>query len=114
MLKRNTKYTAKEILTEAGIGELDKVFGKLRVRIAGLRGIVTAGHVITIPENAVSPMPIVVGNEAFEVELSDEVAENRAITPEAKKTIEAKGKKMTEKANAVKEIKKEAKKEPQK
>jgi hypothetical protein len=73
-MKANAKYTAKEILAEAGVENLDEVFGKLRVRIAGLRGIVSPDHVIKIPTGTKS-LEVIVGNDAFDVTLDGDEKE---------------------------------------
>jgi hypothetical protein len=52
------KYTADELVKKAGFENVE--FGKDRVRIGGIRGIVTADHKIKINSEEVEVM---VGNE---------------------------------------------------
>jgi hypothetical protein len=52
------KYTAKELVEKAGFENVE--FGKDRVRIAGIRGIVSPDHKIKINSEEVD---VTVGNE---------------------------------------------------
>lgn len=54
------KYTAKQITDLAGFEKVE--FGKDRVRIAGLRGIVTAEHKINIQPGS-KEITVMVGRE---------------------------------------------------
>jgi hypothetical protein len=53
------KYTAKELTEIAGFEKVE--FGKIRVRIGGLRGIVSSDHLITIQEEG--ELDVLVGKE---------------------------------------------------
>ena len=97
-MKSNTKYTALEILTAAKIVDAGTVFGKMRVRIAGIAGIVTPDHLIKIGP-AIKVIDIIVGIKKYEVPVEG-VEENFVVTEAAKKVIEAKGKKINEAINA--------------
>lgn len=54
------KYTALEILELAGIENASQKIGKVRVRIAGIRGINNPDHIINIQEGETQ---VVVGDE---------------------------------------------------
>lgn len=53
------KYTAKELLEQAGFEDVE--FGKVRVRIGGVRGIVEPDHKIKIQRKA--NFDVMVGEE---------------------------------------------------
>jgi hypothetical protein len=57
------KYTAKEIVEKAGFSDVE--FGKERVRIGGIRGIVTKDHLIRVQRK--SELEVVVGNEVKKI-----------------------------------------------
>ncbi|MFA5768357.1 MAG: hypothetical protein WC871_02315 [Bacteroidales bacterium] len=59
------KLTALEILTGAGVEKPEEKIGAMRVRIGGVRGIVTADHKIAI-QPGVEKLDVMVGDEAFE------------------------------------------------
>ena len=66
-------YTAQEVLEI--LVATDKtakmpVFGELRVRIAGVRGIVTPEHRIHI-QKGVKSIEVVIGNEVYNLEVKD-------------------------------------------
>ena len=83
-MKANTRYTALEILTAAGF-EDPTVFGKMKVIIAGVRGIVTPNHVITI-QAGTKEIDVVVGIEVKKLTFeSDE--ESRLVSEEAAKAL---------------------------
>lgn len=109
-MKANTKYTALEILTEAGVETPEEKFGKFKVRIAGLRGIVTPDHLVKFgPE--VKNVEVIVGVEKYEVEILGEAPENTEISEGAREALDAKGKKATEKSEKLQAEKKAAKEE---
>lgn len=113
MLKRNTKYTAKEILTAAGLNP-DEVLGKIRVRISGISGIVKPDHLIKV-QPGTEKLDLIVGMDAYEVELEDAVvAEGEPVTTtiseDAKLALDKKAKVVLEKNEKLKEYK-EAKNE---
>ena len=66
-MKTNTKYTALEILKEAGIKSPETKFGKMRVRIAGISGIVKPEHLIKI-QAGTKKIDILVGEEVKSLE----------------------------------------------
>jgi hypothetical protein len=103
----NTKYTALEILTAAGIEKPEEKFGKVRVRIGGIHGIVKPDHIIRIP-NGTKEVAVLVGVETATIPL-EEGAE-AAVSESAQKAIEAKGALATEKAEALAKAKAKAKK----
>ena len=80
-MKSNTKYTALEILTAAKIAGAPDLFGKVRIRIAGIAGIVTPGHLIKIGPS-VKVIDIIVGTDKFEVKVEG-VEENFVVTENA-------------------------------
>ena len=96
-MKSNTKYTALEILTAAKVADALSLFGKFRVRIAGIAGIVTPNHLIKIGPS-IKVIDIIVGIKKYEVQVEG-VEENFVVTEEAKKVLEAKGKKINEAIN---------------
>jgi hypothetical protein len=65
-MKTNTKYTALEILKEVGIKKAEEKFGKMRIRIAGIAGIVKPEHLIKIQSETKS-IEIVVGDEVLDL-----------------------------------------------
>ena len=97
-MKSNAKYTALEILTAANIVGAPDLFGKVRVRIAGIAGIVTPGHLIKIGPS-VKVIDIILGTEKHEVKIEG-IEENFVASEEAKKVLKARGKKATEAINA--------------
>ncbi len=121
-MKTNTKYTALEILTVAKIADAGAVFGKIRVRIAGIAGIVKPDHLIKI-QPGTKEIEIIVGVDSYKLAFEEGEAE-QAVSEGAKVALEVKGKESTKKAEAhakakveVKakaEAEAEAKKEPAK
>lgn len=105
-MRANAKYTAREILTAAGVENPESKFGKMRVVIAGLRGIVNPDYQVSIPAGSKS-LDVVVGNENFTVEL-EEGDEDRLISEGAKKAGEAKAKKVEQQNLELAKAKKEA------
>jgi hypothetical protein len=97
-MKGNTKYTALEILTEAGVENPSEVFGKVAVTIAGISGIVNPDHVILIG-NEEEKAVVIVGNEAKEVAVEKRDGDQEA-SEGTKVVLEAKGRAETEKIEA--------------
>lgn len=111
-MKANTKYTALEILTEAGIEKPEEKIGKMRVRIGGLSGIVKPDHIIRVPSGT-KEVSVLVGQETATIPVEED-SEDAAVSESAQVAIEAKGQKATENAEALAEAKAEAAKEPTK
>ena len=105
-MKANTKYTALEILTEAGIETPEEKIGSMRVRIGGISGIVKPDHLIRIPIGT-KEIDIIVGQETVTIPIDSE-NEEIVISEGAQKAIEAKGVIATENALALAEAKAEA------
>jgi len=70
-MKANTKYTAIEILTEAGFEKPEEKIGKFRVIIGGIQGIVTPDHVIRIPAGT-KQLDVVIGIEAKVIKIKSD------------------------------------------
>jgi hypothetical protein len=104
----NKKYTAIEILTEAGIEKPEEKIGKMRVRIGGIAGIVKPGHIIRIPAGT-KEVSVIVGQETATIPVGDD-SEDAAVSEGAQKAIEAKGAEATENAEAIAKAKAQAKK----
>lgn len=92
-MNANAKYTARELLTEAGVQDLDSVFGNVRVRVGGVRGIVSGDHVVSVPAGTES-LQIVVGEETHEVSFDGD-AQERVISEEVAKVNRAEGERRT-------------------
>jgi len=88
-MKGNCKYTALEILKEAGIKEPEKVFGKMRVVIGGIHGINTPDRVIKISKGT-KEISVLVGKDIKKIKIEGDDKEG-AISEEAHKVKEAKG-----------------------
>lgn len=111
-MKANAKYTALEILQVAGVEKPEEKIGKTRVRIAGVAGIVKPNHLIKIqPET--TEIEIIVGIESKKITLEKGEAEP-IISKAAKLSIEAKGKEVTKKAEALAKAKAVARAKPTK
>ena len=91
-MKANGKYTALEILQEAGIENPQDKIGKVRVRIGGISGIVNPDDLITIQPNA-DKIDIIVGNETKELNFESS-ADEREVSEKAKLALEAKAEKI--------------------
>lgn len=87
-MKTNTKYTALEILKEAGIKKPEEQFGKVRIRIAGIAGIVKPDHLIKIQPETKS-IEIVVGEEVFNLKFVGK-SKHSVISDSAKKVLDTK------------------------
>jgi hypothetical protein len=75
-MKANKKYTALELTTAAGFEKVE--FGKIRVRIGGIRGISSADHLIRVTPGT-TEIEVMVGNEVkpvtFDGDETEEVNE---------------------------------------
>lgn len=96
-MKGNTKYTALEILTAAGVEKPEEVLGKVAVTIAGISGVVNPNHVILIPET--EKIVVIVGNEAKEVAIEG-VTESQEVSKGTRAVLDEEGKKENEKIEA--------------
>lgn len=110
MITANSKVTALDILNELGVANAENVFGSARVRIGGIAGINTPGHLINIPAEC-TKVDVIVGDQYFELELAkgnkDDNAEVRTFSENARAALEAEGKVATEgahKRQAAKEL----------
>jgi len=105
MIKSNAKYTALEILTEAGFENPEKLIGKFRVVIGGISGIVKPDHVIRIsPET--TELEVLAGVEVKTIVIEKE-AEEAEVSVGAKEVSEARGPELIAKAEhnqAVKQV----------
>ena len=107
-MKGNTKYTALEILTAAGVEKPEEVLGKMAVNIAGISGIVSPNHVVLINPGT-EKIVVIIGNESKEVAIDGEEEEQTA-SEGTKKVLKAEGKIESEKI-AAREIEKKEKEE---
>jgi len=82
MIKANTKYTAKEILSEAGFNP--EVLGTCRVQIGGLVAN-KPDYIVRIVE--IGTLPVVVGVETKNIEVTER-AEEQTLSPDAQKVNE--------------------------
>lgn len=89
MLKSNTKYTALEILTDAGIKNAEEKFGKVRVVIGGIMGIVKPYHVIGISDGT-KTLEITVGINTTNVKVG--ASKNADISIGAREALDNDGK----------------------
>ncbi|PIY96083.1 MAG: hypothetical protein COY66_05000 [Candidatus Kerfeldbacteria bacterium CG_4_10_14_0_8_um_filter_42_10] len=87
-MKANAKYTAAEILTEAGM-DVAKL-GKMAVTIGGIAGIVSPDHLIKLPADAMS-IVVIVGEEKATINLA-EPSDDSEISEDAKTVLEENGK----------------------
>lgn len=113
-MKANTKYTAGELVTAAfPTLKTEDIFGKLRVRIGGLSGIVKPTHTIFVSPGT-KELEVIVGNETASLKFEgDEKEPSHSET--AKAVNEAEGKaetkrQQTELAKKAELAKKEEKK----
>lgn len=93
-MKANAKYTALEILTAAKIADAAGLFGKVRIRIAGIAGIVAPDHLIKIGAD-IKVIDIIVGTDKHAVEIEG-VEKDFVVTEDAKIALAIKGEKATE------------------
>lgn len=68
MLKAGEKYTALQILQAAKVPKATDAFGKMRVIIGGIQGIVDANHVIRV-SGSEDPLEIIVGENSYSVDV---------------------------------------------
>ena len=68
----NKKYTAVEVVKEAGFDP--KLIGKVKVRIAGIRGIATPDHKINI-QKGVKEVTVVVGDKIKKIAVKGDFVE---------------------------------------
>lgn len=90
-MKANTKYTALEILKAVGIKKPEDKFGKMRVRIAGISGIVKADHLIKI-QAGTKEIDILVGEESKVLKF-DGIEKKFVISKLAKEALDKQSKK---------------------
>lgn len=88
------KYTAQEIVEAAGLAAED--IGNVRVRIGGIRGINTPGHVVYLNPGEAE---VVVGDQKVAVSVSE--GEEGFVSAGARETLDADGKAATEAAEAL-------------
>jgi hypothetical protein len=98
-MKANAKYTALEILVACGVEKPEEKIGKMRVRIAGISGIVKPDHLIKI-QAGTEKIDVVVGVDTFELKLEGDNEES-VVSDEAKVVIEGKAKELNKLAQEV-------------
>ena len=114
-MKANTRYTALEILSEvAPTTPPGEVFGKTRVTIGGIAGIVKPGHVINIPSGT-KEIEVIVGNEILTAKIEGD-EKDHTVSEAAKESNEAESKATTARdakiqADKEKKLKEESKKD---
>jgi len=86
--KANKKYTALEILKIAGVENPEDKFGKFKIRIAGLRGISSPNHLITI-QPTTDQVDILVGDKVYSINTTEN-EKTRIVTEEVTKHEESK------------------------
>lgn len=96
------KYTAQEIVEIAGFKDVQ--FGDIRVRISGIRGIVSATHVINVLPGDVE---VTVGGETRTLK----VVEGEGISEGARAALDAEGREATKQVEALQARKAESKEE---
>jgi len=87
-MKANTKYTALEILKEAGYKNAEDKFGKFRVVIGGIMGIVKPDHVVGISEGTKN-LEITVGIETKIIKVLS--SKNAEVSDGARETLDNDG-----------------------
>jgi hypothetical protein len=97
MLTPNTKCTALDILTEAGIKDAESLFGTTRIRIGGIAGIVKPDHLIRIPTET-KTLEVIVGNSVHDVKIRQTRIDIPDVTEAAQLVIEEKGRQATAQA----------------
>jgi hypothetical protein len=90
-MKSNIKYTALEILKEVGIKNPENKIGKMRVRIAGISGIVKPDHLIKI-QTGTKEIDILVGEEVKKFKFNG-VEKSSSISKLAKEVLDKQSKK---------------------
>lgn len=97
MIKQTGKYTALEILEEAGVPNAGAVIGTEAVVIGGISGIVKPDHLIRVAGD--QPLDILVGDTPYQLDVekpSKKELSEGVISNEAKKALDDKGKKILE------------------
>jgi hypothetical protein len=98
-MKTNTRITAGEIISsvltpDSQFKTIEEIFGKVRVRIAGISGIVTPEHIINIP-TGVKEIDVIIGNESTKITFEGD-NEIKQQTDKASEALKAKGTEVTE------------------
>lgn len=97
------KLTSLEVLTRAGVENPEEVFGKKTVRIAGIRGIGTPGHVVNLQPGQAS---IMVGEDSYTADIGES---EPAVSEAAHRTLkDIKAPKVEAQNKALAKAKKEA------
>lgn len=110
MLYEGVRYTALEVLTAAGVEKPEEYFGKQRVIIGGIRGIVTPDHLVKVQKGS-KKLEILAGDKGYQVDIvPQEGDEPVAVSDEAKKVVKVQGEEATKKADELQKAKAEAKK----
>lgn len=99
-MKANTRITAAEIVSsvltpDSKFKKLEDIFGKVRVRIAGIAGIVSAEHIVNIPAG-VEKIEVIVGDETYELTTEGD-NEEKAQTTRATEALAATGAEIAQK-----------------
>lgn len=103
-MEANKKYTALEILKETGetkfsFGDKDysaeDVFGKGRIRIGGIPGIVDPNHLVRVPEE-MDELEVIVGVESYKINTKKNAKDSENVSEEAKKVIESRAEYLSE------------------
>lgn len=107
MITPNTKVTALEVLAECGIKDAEKLLGKVRVRIGGIR-VRSAEDVVKFqPET--KKVEVIVGSELYELELAkgnkEDNAEVFTVSEGAREALDAEGKEASEQAEHLTAVK---------
>ncbi len=102
-MKANSRFTALEILTAAGIENPIEKIGKVRVRIAGIAGITKPDHVVRI-QPGTTEIDVIVGDQS--VVLSLEGDNEEVISSEgSQKAVEARKERLNKQAEAIRKAK---------
>lgn len=97
-MKANTKYTALEVLTEAGFENPGDKIGKFRCRIGGISGIVSPDHVVKF-QTGLKKVDVILGNEVKTVDLDGD-AEHSELSEGTEAAKEGKSEKIAEQNEA--------------
>lgn len=89
MLFKGTKYTALEILTEAGFEKPEEIFGKFGIKISGISGIVSPDHIVLISLGS-EKLIVSAKGESKEIELGETSETNTQKSEGAEKAIKEK------------------------
>jgi len=104
-MKANAKYTALEILQAAGVPEPEGKIGKVRVRIAGIAGIVKPDRLIRF-QAGTEGVEVIVGVESYDLVLEGG-GEQTEISEAAHAALEVKGKEATRKSEELQDARAE-------